>query len=194
MTPGARKFMPLLGPLVVGALAYLVIGEGPSSAPVRAGETAAWELPSLADTGTAASATVWAARAPWGAEVEPAQAEAVVATRPVGVVEVGERLFALFTQGDAVVRVAQDEALPDGGTVTRIGADVVEWIDGAGATQRRELLVDVVQAGPASSPDASAGARALNRGNRQGQRRARTNVPGSSTERPNSRLPSSTGG
>lgn len=145
MTPRLRRFAPFVLPLVAGAAAYFLVGTGPSSAPVRAGEAARWELPALAAADAAAATPVWKARSPWGSAVEVDAAPKVVA-RPVGVVEVGDSLFALFSQGDAVVRVAEGGALADGGQVTAIRPGAVEWIDGAGATQRRELLVDVVEA------------------------------------------------
>jgi hypothetical protein len=215
MTQRMRKALPFVAPLLAGVVGYLLIGEGPSSSAVRTGDTAGWELPTIAATDMAAAAPVWAARAPWGNEVEMAQGPSEIATRPVGVVAVGDSLFALFTQGDAVVRVALGDSLADGGQVTGIRPDVVEWIDGAGATQRRELMVDVVEvvAAPAQPTGARArgaaraadraNSRNLDRSNRSrrptppprepGQRRARTNVPESGSDTFKSRRPSSTG-
>lgn len=208
MTPALRKSALFLLPLLVGALAYLAIGEGPSSSAVRAGDATAWQLPSLEAVDSTPAATLWSTRSPWGSEAQAGPETPVVVARPVGVVAVGDRLFALFTQGDAVVRVAQDESLADGGKVTAIHPDRVEWIDATGATQRRELLVDIVEASqaPESSGRASArGNRAQNRttprSNRatppqreSGQRRARQPVPDSGSNQFKSRRPSSSGG
>ena len=208
MTPRLRKVVPFVAPLLLGAVGYLLVGEGPSSAPVRAGESADWALPAIAATDISPAAPVWTARAPWGSEVAAADAAPEVAIRPVGVVAVGDSLFALFTQGDSVVRVAKGGFLADGGQVTAIRPDVVEWADAAGKVQRRELMVDIVDAGAAA--DAATGARTSprrerttrpDRANRAtptqrepGQRRARRNVPESGSQPfGNSRRPSTTG-
>lgn len=208
MTPRLRKVVPFVAPLLLGAVGYLLVGEGPSSAPVRAGESADWALPAIAATDISPAAPVWTARAPWGSEVAAADAAPEVAIRPVGVVAVGDSLFALFTQGDSVVRVAKGGFLADGGQVTAIRPDVVEWADAAGKVQRRELMVDIVDAGAVA--DAATGARTSprrerttrpDRANRAtptqrepGQRRARRNVPESGSQPfGNSRRPSTTG-
>src|SRR5690606_34829426 len=107
----------------------LLIGEGPSSSAVRAGESAAWELPVIAATDISPATPVWIARAPWGSETAAVETAPGMAIRPVGVVAVGDSLFALFTQGDSVVRVAKGGFLADGGQVTAIRPDVVEWAD-----------------------------------------------------------------
>lgn len=209
MMPALNKSLPFLAPLLLGALAYLALGEGPASTPVRAGDAVAWQLPVVQAPDTAQAASLWTSRSPWGSEA-PLNAETPgIVTRPVGVVAVGDRLFALFTQGDLVVRVAQDGALADGGKVTAIRPDVVEWTDGAGAPQRRELLVEIVQAGTAADSSARPSARDrgraratnANRANRPapaareaGQRRARQSVPNSGSDQFKSRRPSSTGG
>ncbi|HEX5693792.1 MAG TPA: hypothetical protein VFY00_04135, partial [Arenimonas sp.] len=159
MTPALRKAVPFLAPLLLGALAYLAIGEGPSSAPVRDGDAASWQLPQVEVADTANAATLWSARSPWGSEAAAGPETPVAVSRPVGVVAVGDRLFALFTQGDAVVRVAQDESLAEGGKVTAIHPDRVEWIDAAGASQSRELLVDIVEVSPAAESGRRASAR-----------------------------------
>lgn len=219
MTPRLRKAVPFVAPLLVGVVGYLLIGEGPSSAPVRAGETAGWELPAIAATDISPAAPVWTARAPWGSEVAAADATPDVAIRPVGVVAVGDSLFALFTQGDSVVRVPKGGFLADGGQVTAIRPDVVEWADAAGKVQRRELMVDVVDAGAESdSPAAATTQRGSRAGSRTGprgatpsprrtegttrpaptprepgQRRARRSVPENGADPFNSRRPSTTG-
>ena len=220
MTPRLRKVVPFVAPLLLGAVGYLLVGEGPSSAPVRAGESADWALPAIAATDVSPAAPVWTARAPWGSEVAAADAAPEVAIRPVGVVAVGDSLFALFTQGDSVVRVPKGGFLADGGQVTAIRPDVVEWADAAGKVQRRELMVDIVAAGAAAD---SAAATPSQRGSRTGsrtgprgatpsprstdgaarpaptqrepgQRRARRNVPESGSEPfGKSRRPSTTG-
>lgn len=203
MTPRLRKSAPFLAPLLFGALAYLAIGKGPSSAPERAGDAAVWQLPTIEAADTTAAATLWSARSPWGSEAAAASEAPTVTARPVGVVAVGDRLFALFTQGDAVVRVARDESLAEGGKVTAIHPDRVEWVDAAGASQSRELLVDIVEASQTAAPDRRGSNRAnrANRANREnfpqresGQRRARQSVPSSGSDQFKSRRPSSTGG
>ncbi|KFL37063.1 hypothetical protein [Arenimonas donghaensis] len=208
MTPGLRKTLPFLAPLLVGALAYFAVGKGPSSAPERAGDAMSWQLPTIEATDTTAAATLWSARSPWGSDAAASPEAPVVTARPVGVVAVGDRLFALFTQGDAVVRVAQDESLAEGGTVTAIHPDRVEWVDAAGTPQSRELLVDIVDAAPDAAPDRRGGNRTSNRAQNRvnnratqgvpqrepGQRRARQTVPNSGSDQFKSRRPSSTGG
>ncbi len=214
MTPRMRKAAPFVAPLLLGAVGYLLIGEGPSSSAVRAGESARWALPAIAATDISPATPVWTERAPWGSETAAVEAAPEMAIRPVGVVAVGDSLFALFTQGDRVVRVPNGGFLADGGQVTAIRPDVVEWADAAGKVQRRELMVDVVEAGVASASAASGprGARTGPRGaapsprrgettarpaptqREPGQRRARRSVPESGSQPfGNSRRPSTTG-
>ena len=201
MTPRLRKSLPFLAPLLVGALGYFALGAGPSSSPARAGDATTWQLPTIETADTTTAASLWTARSPWGSEAT-ADAEApAVTARPVGVVSVGDSLFALFTQGDAVVRVAQDESLAEGGKVTAIHPDRVEWVDAAGAAQSRELLVDIVAASEAAAPERRGSNRTNNRANRDrslqresGQRRARQTVPESGSNQFNSRRPPSSGG
>jgi len=201
MTPRLRKSLPLLAPLLLGVLGYFALGEGPSSAPVRDGDAASWQLPAIEAADTTAAATLWTARSPWGSEATAETQAPAVTARPVGVVSVGDSLFALFTQGDTVVRVAQDESLAEGGKVTAIHPDRVEWVDAAGAPQSRELLVDIVAASEAAAPERRGSNRVNNRANRdrslpreRGQRRARQTVPESGSNQFNSRRPSSSGG
>lgn len=147
-----RRALPVLGPLLVGALAYLLLGAGPRSGPTRDTVPSAWALPAGSAPDLAAAETVWKDRTPWGnAAGSDAGAEANNVV-PVGVVAGRDGLEALFAlPGAPLIRAREGDDLPGGGRVTGITPTQVSWTDSEGKTLRRELFVD-----PDPRPSASA--------------------------------------
>lgn len=166
MNARLRPLLPVLGPLLLGGVAYLLLGDGPHTDAGREVEAVAWSLPVDAAVDATAAREVWDKRAPWGraaATEVAATAGAAMQPLPVGVIAAAGQWQALFFMpGGEVVRLAKGEALPTGGEVKAISPTVVAWTDGAGDAHRRELLVDAdprPEAAPAAAPATGADAR-----------------------------------
>lgn len=166
MNARLRPLLPVLGPLLLGGVAYLLLGDGPHTDGGRKTEAPAWSLPVDAAVDATAAREVWDKRAPWGraaATEVAATAGAAAQPLPVGVIAAAGQWQALFFMpGGEVVRLAKGEALPTGGEVKAISPTVVAWTDGAGDAHRRELLVDAdprPEAAPAAAPATGADAR-----------------------------------
>lgn len=182
-----RHAMPVLAPFLAGALAYLLLGDGPHAGRVAPASDADWSLPAPPQRDAEAARAVWTARAPWGQETGAADAAPdALALAPVGFVNASGRPVALFARADGqVVRAGLGDALPDGSRITELDASGVTWADALGRTQRRAWLVDVVAA-PAEEPAAAPRGRAgrtpgQGPGNR-GARAGRTGGPGAARE------------
>ncbi|MCM2355574.1 MAG: hypothetical protein NDI68_02675 [Arenimonas sp.] len=194
MNARLRPLLPVLAPLLLGAVAYLLLGDGPHTDAGREVEAVAWSLPEDAPVDAAAAREVWEKRAPWGR----AAAAATAATGapapqplPVGVIVAGGQWQALFFMpGGNVVRLAKGEALPTGGEVKAISPTVVAWTDAAGEAHRRELLVDAdprPAAVPVATPATGADARrerARQRAESRNPLRRPDNAPGTETRNP----------
>lgn len=143
-----KTWMPVLAPFLAGALAYLLLGDGPHAGRVAEAGDADWSLPAPPPRETDAARAVWTARAPWGQESGAAEAAPdALALAPVGFVNAAGRPVALFARADGqVVRAGLGDALPDGSRITELDASGVVWADALGRTQRRAWLVDVVAA------------------------------------------------
>lgn len=166
MNARLRPLLPVLGPLLLGGVAYLLLGDGPHTDAGREIEAVAWSLPVDAAVDATAAREVWDKRAPWGraaATEVAATAGAAAQPLPVGVIAAAGQWQALFFMpGGEVVRLAKGEALPTGGEVKAISPTVVAWTDAAGDARRRELLVDAdprPEAAPAAAPATGADAR-----------------------------------
>lgn len=166
MNARLRPLLPVLGPLLLGGVAYLLLGDGPHTDAGREIEAVAWSLPVDAAVDATAAREVWDKRAPWGraaATEVAATAGAAAQPLPVGVIAAAGQWQALFFMpGGEVVRLAKGEALPTGGEVKAISPTVVAWTDAAGDAHRRELLVDAdprPEAAPAAAPATGADAR-----------------------------------
>lgn len=194
MNARLRPLLPVLAPLLLGAVAYLLLGDGPHTDAGRQVEAVAWSLPEDAPVDAAAAREVWEKRAPWGR----AAAAATAATGapapqplPVGVIAAGGQWQALFFMpGGDVVRLAKGEALPTGGEVKAISPTVVAWTDAAGEAHRRELLVDAdprPAAVPVATPATGADARrerARQRAESRNPLRRADNAGGTETRNP----------
>lgn len=144
MRPAWRRTLPVAGPLLAGALAYLLLGAGPRANLARTVAPAGWALPAETAPDLAAADALWAQRAPWGAAAGAGpDGESVPVVVPVGVVAVRDGFEALFAvPGAPLLRVREGDALPGGGSVTAITRGQVSWTDSAGQARQRELLVD----------------------------------------------------
>ncbi|MBW8311783.1 MAG: hypothetical protein K0M64_07065 [Rhizobium sp.] len=194
MNARLRPLLPVLAPLLLGTVAYLLLGDGPHTDAGRQVEAVAWSLPEDAPVDAAAARVVWEKRAPWGR----AAASATAATGapapqplPVGVIAAGGQWQALFFMpGGEVVRLAKGEALPTGGEVKAISPTVVAWTDAAGEAHRRELLVDAdprPAAVPVATPATGADARrerARERAESRNPLRRADNTGGAETRNP----------
>lgn len=139
--PAWRRVLPFVGPLLVGALGYLLLGTGPRSNAVRNPVPAQWALPADPAFDLPAADALWAQRAPWGAAANAAAQQEAPAPVLVGViVERGlyEALFAVA--GAPLHRARVGDPLPGGGLVTSITRTRVSWNDAAGRPHERELL------------------------------------------------------
>ncbi|MBY4597482.1 hypothetical protein K3217_18360 [bacterium BD-1] len=166
MNARLRPLLPVLGPLLLGGVAYLLLGDGPHTDAGREVEAVAWSLPEDAPVDASAARAVWEKRAPWGraaAAETAATGAAAPQPLPVGVIAAAGQWQALFFMpGGEVVRLAKGEALPTGGEVKAISPTVVAWTDAAGEAHRRELLVDADPrpvAAPVATPGNAADAR-----------------------------------
>lgn len=161
MRPEWRRLLPLPAAFLAGMLASLLLGPGPRSIVAGDGGQAPWALPADQARDLAAADEVWAQRHPWGRSsmsVEEAEAQAVAAAVPVGVVETRGGLQALFSLDGALPVAVDDGATtPDGGTVTSIAKTVITWQDAEGEPRRRELFQEArADAPPADDPAAAA--------------------------------------
>lgn len=141
--PAWRRALPVAGPLLAGALGYLLLGAGPRSNVARNMPPADWALPTEPVLDLVAADGIWAQRMPWGAAAsagpggQPAPAAVLVGV----IVERGD-IHALFAvSGAPILEVREGDALPGGGRVTAISRNQVTWTDSVGQAQQRELLV-----------------------------------------------------
>lgn len=142
-----RQLLPPVAALLLGALAWLLIGNGPDLAAARQDGMAGWTLPAATGPDLAAAQAAWQTRPPWGttaAETAAAEAaEAAARPVPVGVVVEDDGLAALFvTAGGNPQRLHEGDPLPGGGQVTAIARNRVGWTDADGNARQRELFVD----------------------------------------------------
>lgn len=142
--PQWRRALPVAVPLLVGALGYLLLGNGPRSTATKATTQAPWALPAADAPDMAAAEALWTTRPPWGAAVAAQTAEAPVPTAaPLGVVMTRDGFRAVFALPGAIpFMVRPGDPLPGGGSVTEVSRAKVSWTDAAGTTQQRELLTD----------------------------------------------------
>lgn len=122
---------PLLGALVAGAVAFLLLGATPGRKTAAASGAPAWSLapPVPADVSAATqalqAAPLWASQpaAPVAAEPPPPPPAVVL-----GVFRQGSRLEALFRMPDGHrVRAARGESLPNGDVVVEVAPTRVRW-------------------------------------------------------------------
>lgn len=144
MMDSKRLRWVLLAALALGALAGLLLGDGPRSAALPSSSTDDWQPPRYSAPDVASAQSLWTQRNPWGqasAAEAAQQAATVFEPKPVGVIAVAGRYHALFSQPDQqVVRLAQGDAIPGAGRVLAISATVVRWQDAAGGEHRHHLL------------------------------------------------------
>lgn len=165
MNARLRPLLPVLAPLLLGGVAYLLLGDGPHTDASRDVAAVAWSLPEDAPVDAAAARQVWQERGPWGRAAAEAVGTGAPAPQPlpVGVIAAKDQWQALFFMpGGNVVRLAEGEPLPTGGEVKSISPTVVAWTDAAGEAHRRELLVDAdprPSALPTAAPATGADAR-----------------------------------
>lgn len=139
-----RHGWPVAAALVLGALGYLLLGNGPADSARRGDVETAWSLPASPAVDLAAAQALWAERAPWGAAAsgkveEPPPPQAL----PVGVVVQPDGLEALFAlPGEIPVAVREGGALPGGGQLESVSRTEVTWTDASGQSRTHELFVD----------------------------------------------------
>lgn len=178
MTPELRRLLPLAVAFLIGVVGSLLFAPGPRSTVVGDGGQELWALPPGQTLDLAVADEVWAQRFPWGRppmSAEQAAAQAVPVAVPVGVVEDGGGLRALFSLDGALpVAVQEGGATPDGGTVSSIAETEIRWLDAQGGAKRVELF----QQGPTvPSTDAPSDAPRPSSERRRNRRRQSPSLP-----------------
>lgn len=145
MTGSLRIAVGTVGCLMMGGLAWFVLGAGPQTGDASGREDAAWSLPVEPSPDLAAADAIWDLRLPWGARpVQPGGVEEVIPMSiPVGTTRAGGELLAVFLAPDgSTSRVRAGEDLAGGGRVEAVTEFNVSWIDPRGAKHEQRLLAD----------------------------------------------------
>jgi hypothetical protein len=141
--------------VLLGVLAFALIGQTPASGAPKAPAGQAWLLPTLASASASTTEEVWS-RGVWSTQPGPAAEAAPDAPRRLrltllGVVQRGGRFEAILLTEDAQrLRHVAGDALPGGATLVRVSPTEVVWADSLG----RETVVRVLSAPDASSAEA----------------------------------------
>lgn len=141
--------IPLLacGALVLGALANLLFGAAPSEPLPVSTDGDDWHLPQGQVLDFERLDARWQARAPWPAPPPQSAADAAAAVEeappilPIGIARGRSGHEAIFSvPGAGELSVPPGGELPDGGRVLQVSALRVDWLDGKGRQQQREMF------------------------------------------------------
>ncbi len=133
---------------VLGALAYLLLGQSPGTVEPEPFSEVEWRLLADPTPDLSASDARWQQSAPWGAAPVALVQEAPPAPPvvPVGISRERGRSVAIFMiPGAGEVRVAPGGLLPDGGQVHSVSGLRVVWTDRDGQRQQREMFTGLAE-------------------------------------------------